>query len=170
MNRYDNRTAGVPAFEDVKVIFSSEDDAFQFLNDRGVFQHNVGQCQCCNIGKMVNFVRADCKYQLRCSNRQCRKSYSMLRGTFFKNSKLPLNIILLLGYLWLLKLNWTQIGLITGLSETVVTNFIGFYRQLVSLALDAEDTLIGGPGIIVEIDETKFGRRKYNRGHRVEGF
>ena len=42
MNRYDNRTAGVPAFEDVKVIFSSEDDAFKFLNDRGVFQHNVG--------------------------------------------------------------------------------------------------------------------------------
>ena len=32
-----------------------------------------------------------------------------------------------------------------------------------------EDTIIGGPGIIVEIDETKMGRRKYNRGHRVEG-
>jgi hypothetical protein len=28
---------------------------------------------------------------------------------------------------------------------------------------------IGGAGVIVEIDETKLGKRKYHRGHRVEG-
>ena len=40
---------------------------------------------------------------------------------------------------------------------------------MISGSLEQDDAMIGGEGIIVEIDEAKFGKRKYNRGHSVEG-
>ncbi len=33
----------------------------------------------------------------------------------------------------------------------------------------SKDDKIGSKGIIVEIDESKFGRQKYHHGHRVDG-
>jgi transposase-like protein len=35
--------------------------------------------------------------------------------------------------------------------------------------VEASSQKIGGPNKIFEIDESKFGRRKYNRGHPVQG-
>jgi len=35
--------------------------------------------------------------------------------------------------------------------------------------VELEDVTIGGEGVIVEIDEGKFGKRKNHRGHPVEG-
>lgn len=57
----------------------------------------------------------------------------------------------------------------SGVRSESITAWTSFIRQLVSDSLDEEEIVIGGPGIIVEIDETKLGKRKYNRGHRVEG-
>lgn len=57
----------------------------------------------------------------------------------------------------------------TGHSSKTVTAFFGHFRHLIGATLLEEDQMIGGPGIIVEVDETKLGKRKYNRGHRVEG-
>jgi len=48
-------------------------------------------------------------------------------------------------------------------------NWASFCREVICNALILNKQKLGGPGIEVEIDESKFGRRKYHKGHRVEG-
>jgi transposase-like protein len=54
-------------------------------------------------------------------------------------------------------------------NKDTVSNYLNFYRQLVADDLTQQQLMVGGPGMIVEIDESKFGKRKFNRGHHVEG-
>ena len=59
-----------------------------------------------------------------------------------------------------------------GWREATVGRWYRHLRQLiVEMLLERcdSDSLVGGDGIIVEVDESKFARRKYNRGRRVSG-
>ncbi|KAG0776073.1 hypothetical protein G6F16_013929 [Rhizopus arrhizus] len=62
----------------------------------------------------------------------------------------------------------------TGLSLPTVRNIIKDIYQIMEADLRIEDVQVGGVNsdgqhIIVEIDESKFGKRKYNKGKRVDG-
>ena len=54
-------------------------------------------------------------------------------------------------------------------SKKTVTQLISDVNEMVTNMLDDEDCKVGGEGIVVEIDESKLSKRKFHRGHRVEG-
>lgn len=49
-------------------------------------------------------------------------------------------------------------------------NWYNYCREICALVINDEDVeRIRGKGNIVEIDESKFAKRKHNRGRRLEG-
>jgi transposase-like protein len=106
----------------------------------------------------------------RCTNRKCNKKISIREGSWFSKSHLLLEQIVKLTYYWIYDLPGDFISRELKLgSEHTIVDWRNFAREVCLCILQQDNEKIGGPGKIVEIDESKFGKRKYHRGKRVEG-
>ncbi|KAG1035347.1 hypothetical protein G6F43_013243 [Rhizopus delemar] len=99
---------------------------------------------------------------------------SYLDGSFFQGRKSIIHQKLLVVYLFLLQVTIGTISTMTGLSLPTVRSIIKDIYQVMEADLRIEDAQVSGVGsdgqpIVVEIDESKFGKRKYNKGKRVDG-
>jgi transposase-like protein len=162
---------GLPSRNEISLLLDDEKFCLEFL-----FQYRVllfpwnKKCKHCDF-TISNQIKKSTKYQFRCNRRTCRKVNSLLDKTFFEGTHLKLNEILEIGYLWLCGCSTTSIISQTKHSAPTVCCWVGYIKQAIAFDLANSDgnNRIGGPGIIVEIDESKFGKRKYHRGHHVEG-
>lgn len=154
----------IPSLDSLIPLFTDEQKCIEFLMDQGIL-YREQNCHIC-LGKMT-LESKTCLF--RCHKRTCQTKSSIRKDSFFAKSKLPCSKILRLGWMWLNKLPIGSICNMTSHSTTTVTTFARFYRELVGSILDPEHDTIRGDGVIVEIDESKFGKMKYHRGHRVDG-
>ncbi|KFM59040.1 hypothetical protein X975_26845, partial [Stegodyphus mimosarum] len=53
--------------------------------------------------------------------------------------------------------------------EHAVVDWFMFCREVCMTTVINDSVPIGGKGVIVEVDESKFGKRKYGRGKPVDG-
>ena len=49
-------------------------------------------------------------------------------------------------------------------SKETIADYYNYIRELCSMSLAATSSKIGGPGLTVEIDASKFDNSKYNKG------
>jgi len=153
----------IPSIFSLGNIFFDEDECIKFLFQMEILYNDPSCSECGSSTKRFGKL-------FRCRKKKCRKGVSIFKDSFFAKNKIPVNKALLIGYLWLTNASHTSILIMTGHSSATITDYVGYYRSLVgSCVQDRDNRKIGGEDIIVEIDESKFGKRKNYRGHRVEG-
>lgn len=153
----------IPKRSDLRLIFDDEEIAINFVVENNVL-YQFTTCDTCGYSPLKLYGRI-----WKCNRKQCRKGYSIFYHSFFSNIKLPINKVMEIAYYWLAGVHNTQIEAIMGVSNTTITHLTKYLRKLVSSNLDFVDMVIGGVDIIVEVDESKMGKVKYHRGHRVDG-
>ena len=153
----------------------------QFLIDHHVLA-GVWFCDVCHAE-----CRVDARRQLfRCDRRVTvtlhggrfkvtrRHSFakSLVAGSWFDRQKLSQKTICRFCSLWLIEPHPRTLLIERELSVSrrTVVDWSNFCREVCVFWLETRSELLGGNGVVVEIDEAKIGHRKYNRGRWIDGF
>lgn len=106
---------------------------------------------------------------LRCKKRICRRAVSTKKSSFFQDSNLSYLMILRLVYLWCCNTTVQSVKGILPVNERSIIHWFKKCRDLCALINgESLDTFkFGGPGVIVQVDESVITKRKYERGKYV---
>ena len=85
------------------------------------------------------------------------------------DTKITLPTVVELMYLWAQGFSVSEIMHELKVSKRTAVEWTLFFQECCFTKMIEDSEQIEGPGIEVEIDESKFGKCKYYRGHRVEG-
>lgn len=169
----------------LSLICGTEENAILFCKQKQLLP---SQAQCpsceCTLNKMytVKHLGRKTQYRFQCNSKSCKESgknqVPLKRNTIFANSKMEVRQMLFLMYCYIDNKSYDsvirEVNFFTSehiLSRNTISHYYSLFREICTLAVEAQEAKnkIGGVGFTVEIDESKFGRRKYNKGRIVTG-
>ena len=139
---------------DLYEFINDEQATFNFLQARNLISNNE-VCPRCNQILLLSPFNSNINvgYVLRCPNRNCRARKSLIVDTYFDHLHFPLRKYIAVIYYWASQtaLRTTVEHLKLG-ENTLIDNF-NLIRDVCSWKLLQDPIILGGPDIIVQIDE-----------------
>ena len=105
-----------------------------------------------------DLFKLECRRQEKSKRRKAE--ISIWKEGWFEKSKMTLEEILKLMYWWCQDLDQAQIKHELGLAESTGVDWDSFCCKVCEITLLENSERLGGEGKIVQIDESKFGKRK----------
>ena len=155
-----NSIYGIPSYEDLNCCFSSDDDFLEWvLAEHPEILKIPQSCPVCDkklqLDKKKQILR--CSF---CASNKREYCQSVWKNSFFENARNGRHKVMVFLYHWLCGASTKQLGIYTGWSKDKVATWLKRVQEMVAETVRYDHEMIGGPGIVVEIDESKFGKRK----------
>ena len=139
----------------------TEEKAIKLLQERGILPSK----RICKNGHEMTLYAGN-KTRWCCNKRECRSEVKMRVGNWLEGSKLCFAIIVRFLYCW--SREYTSIEFCKHeleMSDETTVDWSNYMREICANYLVLKQRkLIGGPGQVVEIDESLFSKRKSNVG------
>lgn len=152
---------------------STREITLQWLRDDG-FIASQRICKVClspmswvSCEDRLDGFRWECRRYL--NGKRHRAVTSIRSGSWFQAANLSIEEVLKFTYWWTSGLSQMQIRKQLRLSPNTAVDWDMFCRETCCTVVYKDRQQLGGDDVIVQIDESKIGKRKYHRGHFVEG-
>jgi hypothetical protein len=150
-----------PNFFELSGLFENHGLLMKFLQSHN---HIASSSVCCNVQSSLKPHKNSDGVIWKCN--VCKATRSVRKGSIYSNAKISLAKCILLIYLWVLKIPFFAVVLLSGLSRPTVSSWLFWIDNVTSKYLSCQTLKLGGPGKIVEVDESYWFKSKYNRGRQ----
>ena len=136
------------------IAFGPTDDLIAWFRAKRLLARSQ-DCSNCNV-PMRQGTRKDVTDGLVWRCPQCKTTKSIREGSFFTKSRLTLQKWLLLIHFWVKQYPVTDVAVDVEIDKNVGCAVYKWLREVCSTKLLQSPIILGGPGVVVQVDESLF--------------